>query len=61
MGRAAGVSDLGLGCGNPLSFADVQPGNTVLDLGSGAGFDAFLAAHRVGPTGQVIGALMEDE
>jgi arsenite methyltransferase len=48
-------ADLGLGCGNPLALASIAPGETVLDLGSGAGFDAFLAAARVGPAGRVIG------
>jgi arsenite methyltransferase len=48
-------ANLGLGCGNPLALATIQPGETVLDLGSGAGLDAFLAAARVGPTGRVIG------
>lgn len=48
-------ANLGLGCGNPLALASIEPGETVLDLGSGAGFDAFLAAARVGPTGRVIG------
>ena len=51
-------SDLGLGCGNPLAFADARPGETVLDLGSGAGIDCFLAARLVGPTGRVIGVDM---
>ena len=51
-------ADLGLGCGNPLAFAAAQPGETVLDLGSGAGIDAFLAARAVGPTGHVIGVDM---
>ena len=51
-------SDLGLGCGNPGAIAALQPGETVLDLGSGAGFDAFLAARAVGPTGRVIGVDM---
>jgi len=54
-------ANLGLGCGNPLALADVKPGETVLDLGSGAGFDAFLAAQRAGPTGQVIGVDMTPE
>lgn len=54
-------ADLGLGCGNPLSLADVRPGETVLDLGSGAGIDCFLAAKRVGPTGHVIGVDMTPE
>ncbi len=57
----AGDANLGLGCGNPLALADVQPGMTVLDLGSGAGFDAFLAWRRVGPTGRVIGVDMTDD
>lgn len=43
------------GCGDPLAFADIQPGQTVLDLGSGAGIDLLLAAGKVGPTGKVIG------
>lgn len=51
-------ADLGLGCGNPGAIAAMQPGETVLDLGSGAGFDAFLAARAVGPTGRVIGVDM---
>ena len=50
-----GGANLGLGCGNPLALAGITPGETVLDLGSGAGFDAFLAAARVGPAGRVIG------
>ena len=49
------------GCGNPLALADVEPGSTVLDLGSGAGIDILLAARRVGPTGKVIGVDMTDE
>jgi len=51
-------SDLGLGCGNPLAHAALQPGETVLDLGSGAGLDAFLAARAVGPQGRVLGVDM---
>jgi arsenite methyltransferase len=51
-------SNLGLGCGNPLAWAAVQPGETVLDLGSGAGIDAFLASREVGPKGRVIGVDM---
>ena len=51
-------ADLGLGCGNPLAYADARPGETVLDLGSGAGVDCFLAAREVGPTGRVIGVDM---
>jgi SAM-dependent methyltransferase len=57
----AGVGNLGLGCGNPLALAEIRPGMTVLDLGSGAGFDAFLAWNQVGPTGQVIGVDMTDD
>src|SRR5690349_24629166 len=48
-------ANLGLGCGNPQAVAAMQLGEVVLDLGSGAGFDCFLAAERVGPTGRVIG------
>ncbi len=54
-------ANLGLGCGNPIALASIRPGETVLDLGSGAGFDAFLAAARVGPTGRVIGVDMTPE
>jgi SAM-dependent methyltransferase len=57
VGAPAG-SNLGLGCGNPLAIASLLPGQTVLDLGSGAGFDCFLAADRVGRTGRVIGVDM---
>jgi SAM-dependent methyltransferase len=57
----AGAGNLGLGCGNPLALAELEPGRTVLDLGSGAGFDAFLAWRRVGPTGRVIGVDMTDD
>jgi len=53
-------ADLGLGCGDPTADADIQPGQTVLDLGSGAGIDCFLAARRVGPQGHVIGVDMTD-
>jgi SAM-dependent methyltransferase len=52
---------LGLGCGNPLAIAGLQVGETVVDLGSGAGFDCFLAAKRVGSTGKVIGVDMTPE
>ena len=51
-------ANLGLGCGNPIAHARLQPGETVLDLGSGAGIDCFLAAREVGPTGRVIGVDM---
>ncbi|MFW6051361.1 MAG: arsenite methyltransferase [Myxococcota bacterium] len=67
--RALGYSDddlasvpeganLGLGCGNPQAIAALEPGETVLDLGSGGGFDCFLAAKQVGPEGRVIGVDM---
>jgi arsenite methyltransferase len=49
---------MGLGCGNPQAIAALQPGETVLDLGSGGGIDCFLAARQVGPTGRVIGVDM---
>lgn len=55
------TADLGLGCGTPLSYAAVQRGMTVLDLGSGAGIDAFIAAQEVGPSGKVIGVDMTPE
>ena len=51
-------ANLGLGCGNPVALASLAPGETVLDLGSGAGIDCFLAAERVGPAGRVIGVDM---
>jgi ubiquinone/menaquinone biosynthesis C-methylase UbiE len=51
-------ADLGLGCGNPIAHAELEPGETVLDLGSGAGIDCFLAAREVGPMGRVIGVDM---
>jgi SAM-dependent methyltransferase len=54
----AGDANLGLGCGNPLALAQIAPGMTVVDLGSGAGFDALLAWRRVGPAGRVIGVDM---
>jgi SAM-dependent methyltransferase len=70
--RAVGYSDeelanlpeganLGLGCGNPVALASLRPGETVLDLGSGAGIDCFLAARKVGPAGRVIGVDMTPE
>lgn len=70
--RIAGYSDdeisaapeganLGLGCGNPVAIASLKNGETVLDLGSGGGFDAFLAAQKVGTTGRVIGVDMTPE
>jgi arsenite methyltransferase len=54
-------SNLGLGCGNPQAIAAIRPGETVLDLGSGGGFDCFLAAQRVGPRGRAIGVDMTPE
>ena len=51
-------ADLGLGCGNPTAIAALRAGETVLDLGAGGGFDCFIAAHQVGPTGRVIGVDM---
>jgi SAM-dependent methyltransferase len=54
-------ADLGLGCGNPNAIAALKPGEIVLDLGSGGGFDCFLAARAVGPTGKVIGVDMTPE
>ena len=58
---APGEANLGLGCGNPISRAALKPGEVVLDLGSGAGFDAFLAAKQVGDSGRVIGVDMTPE
>ena len=54
-------ANLGLGCGNPLALASLREGETVLDLGSGAGFDCFLAARQVGKSGKVIGVDMTPE
>lgn len=51
-------ANLGLGCGNPVAMAEMKEGNIVLDLGSGAGFDCFLAARRIGESGKVIGVDM---
>jgi len=53
-----GEANLGLGCGNPQAIADIREGETVLDLGSGAGFDAILCSMKVGKTGRVIGVDM---
>jgi len=52
---------LGLGCGNPTALASIKEGETVLDLGSGAGFDCFLASNKVGPIGKVIGVDITEE
>lgn len=60
----AGIPDganMGLGCGNPQAIASIRSGETVLDLGSGGGFDAFLALRRAGPAGRVIGVDMTPE
>lgn len=54
-------ANLGLGCGNPVALASLRDGEVVLDLGSGAGFDAFLSAKRVGSAGRVIGVDMTPE
>jgi arsenite methyltransferase len=54
-------ANLGFGCGNPVAIASLKEGDVVLDLGSGAGFDAFLSAQRVGKTGRVIGVDMTPE
>ncbi len=56
-----GEANLGLGCGNPLAIAELKEGETVLDLGSGAGFDAFLCSMKVGKEGHVIGIDMTPE
>ncbi len=54
-------ANLGLGCGNPVALASLKKGEVVMDLGSGAGFDCFLAAQRVGESGKVIGVDMTPE
>lgn len=54
-------ANLGLGCGNPIALSKIKEGDVVLDLGSGAGFDAFLAAKKVGKTGKVIGVDMTEK
>jgi SAM-dependent methyltransferase len=72
LARAAGYEDedikgvpenanMGLGCGNPLAYAELRPGHVVVDLGSGGGFDAFLASRPVGDEGRVIGVDMTDD
>lgn len=61
LGSVPEGANLGLGCGNPTALASLKEGETVLDLGSGAGFDCFLAANRVGKTGKVIGVDMTHE
>ena len=54
----ADITNFSLGCGNPITQANLQPGETVVDLGSGGGLDCFFAARQVGPTGRVIGVDM---
>lgn len=54
-------ANMGLSCGNPTAIADLKPGHVVLDLGSGGGFDVFIAAQKVGPQGKVIGVDMTSE
>ncbi len=61
LGKVPEESNLGLGCGNPTAIADLKEGETVLDLGAGAGIDCFLAANKVGPSGRVIGVDMTPE
>jgi arsenite methyltransferase len=57
----AGLADVSLGCGNPVSEIDIRPGDTVVDLGSGGGLDCFLAARKAGPAGRAIGIDMTPE
>lgn len=61
LGAVPDGANLGLGCGNPTALASLKEGETVIDLGSGAGFDCFLAANIVGETGKVIGIDMTPE
>ncbi len=61
IGQVPEGANLGLGCGNPIALASLKEGEVVLDLGSGAGFDCFLAASRVGLEGKVIGVDMTSE
>lgn len=61
MGSVPEGANLGLGCGNPVALASLKEGDIVLDLGSGAGFDCFLAADKVGKNGKVIGVDMTSE
>ncbi len=55
LAKAPSGADMGLGCGNPRAIASLRPGEVVVDLGAGGGFDCFLAAHEVGASGRVIG------
>lgn len=59
--KSVSDANLGLGCGNPVAMGKIKEGDTVLDLGSGAGFDCFLAAQKVGKTGKIIGVDMTEE
>jgi len=59
--KVASEANLGLGCGNPIALANIKEGDIVLDLGSGAGFDSFLALKKVGDSGKVIGVDMTKE
>lgn len=59
--EALGEANLGLGCGNPTAIGEIKRGDTVLDLGCGAGFDVFLAQRKVGESGKVIGVDMTPE
>ncbi len=59
--QIASEANLGLGCGNPIALANIKKGDVVLDLGSGAGFDSFLALKKVGDSGKVIGVDMTKE
>src|SRR4030043_1019121 len=61
LGSVPDGANMGLGCGNPVALASLKKGETVLDLGSGGGFDCFLAANRVGKNGKVIGVDMTPE
>ena len=61
VGSVPAGANMGLGCGNPQAIANLKPGETVLDLGSGGGFDAFLAVRQVGDSGHVIGVDMTPE
>ena len=58
--NAVPEANLGLGCGNPVALGQIKPGDIVLDLGSGAGFDCFLAAKKTGESGKVIGVDMTE-
>lgn len=61
LARSPAGAEMGLGCGNPLAIASIKPGEVVVDLGSGGGFDCFLAAEKTGAAGRVIGIDMTPE